>query len=451
MDKNIIQKGALNIIQNSLDLHPGQDLLIIFDETTKDVAEVLSKTAIELRVQPTMLYIPQSVQKLIPTQMELSPLTQRIFQQVRAVVNCINGLAEFIPFRDHLLKVNRNAHTRIGHMPGISLDVLRLAAVDYTALIHNCKAIAMALTYGRNLELTSFQANGTSHTLNIPIGGLERIAVASDGIISDGVWGNVPSGEAYIAPIEGLAFGSIVINGSLPGLIISADSELILSFEAGHVSKIEYGNSVAADWLQETQIKPAIEAGDVEWSNLAEIGIGVNPGYDQLTGNMLLDEKLLQTAHIALGSNMFMGGQTNSIIHCDLVTLKPTITIDGLRILDHGQLVFNEAEWRQSYKDLDLSDSPLKDANHVCRSGVPVLIDMGRLQRCNFSEPGKMFPSFVGDNETAQLANTLYQALPVEGSRYNLTSLAGLGGLTLSQIRKVLHVMWLHEIIRIDS
>lgn len=71
MDKQIIQKGALNIIQNSLDLHPGQDLLIIFDETTKDVAEVLSKTAIELRVQPTMLYIPQSIQKLIPTQMEL--------------------------------------------------------------------------------------------------------------------------------------------------------------------------------------------------------------------------------------------------------------------------------------------------------------------------------------------------------------------------------------------
>ena len=52
------------------------------------------------------------------------------------------------------------------------------------------------------------------------IGGWDRLPVASDGIIRDGAWGNVPSGETYIAPMEGTAEGQVLINGSIPGLVL---------------------------------------------------------------------------------------------------------------------------------------------------------------------------------------------------------------------------------------
>jgi len=450
MDYHIIRKGLTNIIRHSLDLNPGQDLLIIFDETTQDVVDILAQMAIELSIQPTMLYIPTDIQKLVPSGVELSPLTHRIFQQVRAVVNCMRGSADFIAFRDHLLKVNWSAHTRVGHMPGISLEVLHLAAVDYPELIKRCRSVAMALTYGHQLELTSYQANGSRHVLHIPIGGWERIAVASDGVISDGVWGNIPSGEAYIAPMEGGSFGSVVINGSVPGLLIDTNTQFIIHFEAGHVAAIEPMQNSSAQWLYRTQINKAILAGDPNWSNLAEIGIGVNSGYDHLTGNMLLDEKLLRTAHIALGSSMYMGGRIDSTIHCDLVTRDPTIRIDGKLILDRGDLVIDETEWRQNYLAADLTESPVDSARYIYRSGVPASIDSGRLQRCNYSEPGKMFPSFVGDNETSRLANKLYQALPVDGSKLVLSDLSTHNGMDLLAVKKLLHIMWLHEMIRVE-
>ena len=52
---------------------------------------------------------------------------------------------------------------------------------------------------------------------------------------------------------------------------------------------------------------------------LGEFGIGLNPAIDQVTGCTLLDEKMLGTAHIALGENRALGGINNSALHWDLV------------------------------------------------------------------------------------------------------------------------------------
>ncbi|MEM4409645.1 MAG: hypothetical protein QXI19_12975, partial [Candidatus Caldarchaeum sp.] len=74
--------------------------------------------------------------------------------------------------------------------------------------------------------------------------------------------------------------------------------------------------------------------------NIAELGIGTND-VARVRGNLLEDEKALGTAHIAFGDNKSMGGTVRVASHLDGVILKPTITIDGRKIMDGGTLLID--------------------------------------------------------------------------------------------------------------
>ena len=73
--------------------------------------------------------------------------------------------------------------------------------------------------------------------------------------------------------------------------------------------------------------------------NLAEFGIGTNPKA-KLIGNVLEDEKVLGTCHIALGDNSTFGGRVNAGIHVDGIIKHPTIKLDGKIVMREGELKF---------------------------------------------------------------------------------------------------------------
>ena len=303
---------------------------------------------------------------------------------------------------------------------------------------------------GKRLELISQAANGVEHRLVADVGGWERLPVASDGIISDGAWGNVPSGETYIAPMEGSAAGSIVINGSIPGLVITPGQEMVLYFERGRLMRVEPEDGPAARWLRETQISRAKAKGDLYWSNLAEIGVGVNPAVQALTGNMLFDEKAAGTAHVALGSNIFMGGLVDASIHCDMVTRAPTIRIDDKTVIDAGRLAYVESEWHEHYSQISLAESPLRAATEAARSGVQTIRAAdGRLQRILRPEPGRVSACLVGNPETARMAYNLYRLLPEEGGRVSLNELSRRAQMDAKVARQILHLLLQYELINV--
>jgi aminopeptidase len=70
---------------------------------------------------------------------------------------------------------------------------------------------------------------------------------------------------------------------------------------------------------------------------IAELGIGVNPGIMQPTGNISLDEKIGGSVHIAVGMNDRFGGKNKSNLHQDFVILKPTVWFDDKVILENGE------------------------------------------------------------------------------------------------------------------
>lgn len=71
--------------------------------------------------------------------------------------------------------------------------------------------------------------------------------------------------------------------------------------------------------------------------NLAEFGIGTNPKA-RLIGNVLEDEKVLGTCHVAFGDNSTFGGKVLAGIHVDGILLKPTIKLDGKTVMEKGRL-----------------------------------------------------------------------------------------------------------------
>lgn len=441
--------GAEQIIRHCLGLTAGQELLVLVDETTIEVGTVIAEAGDRLGVPQTTILVTISLQRRIPKERDLSLLVQGAARDARAILTCVNALPECLPFREHILETHWSARTRIGHMPGASFEVLKLANVDFEQLIADCRRIELAMARGRTLEFISYAPDGTPHCLTVDIGGWERLPVASDSVIGDGVWGNVPSGETYIAPVESSGEGSVVINGSIPGLVIEPGGEIVVYFERGRLVHIEPADSPTAHWLHETQIQKALAKGDQNWPNLAEIGVGVNPGVEHLTGNMLFDEKAAGTAHVALGTNTFMGGIIDAAIHCDMVVKDPTIVIDDKTILDRGKLRFIESEWRENYFEILLEESPLRTAVAVARSGTQAgESSNGRLQRILRSGPGRVSACFVGDDETAQLAHTLYTLIPAECDWLPIEELASRTKLESETVHRILHVIWSYDLVR---
>ena len=54
---------------------------------------------------------------------------------------------------------------------------------------------------------------------------------------------------------------------------------------------------------------------------------------------MLEDEKVLGTVHIAFGNNRGFGGNVDVPIHLDGMIIDPTVTIDGVMVMEKGILV----------------------------------------------------------------------------------------------------------------
>ena len=58
-----------------------------------------------------------------------------------------------------------------------------------------------------------------------------------------------------------------------------------------------------------------------------------------MTGNILEDEKLLGTAHVAFGASQAIGGRIQVPVHLDCVILRPVVSIDGTEIVRDGELL----------------------------------------------------------------------------------------------------------------
>jgi leucyl aminopeptidase (aminopeptidase T) len=167
-------------------------------------------------------------------------------------------------------------------------------------------------------------ANGSD--LRLDLAG--RTAIPDAGVLTDrGAFGNLPCGEGFIPPAGGN--GTLVIDGSLAGVGL-ADQPVELIVEMGHLTSARGGQGMAFMEL--------LTAHGDDGTNVAELGIGTNEKAI-LTGNILEDEKILGTAHVAFGASAAIGGNVQVPVHLDCVVMKPTVELDGELLVRAGELL----------------------------------------------------------------------------------------------------------------
>jgi aminopeptidase len=122
---------------------------------------------------------------------------------------------------------------------------------------------------------------------------------------------NMPCGEIFTGPVEDSAKGEIYFG--VP--VAVAGREVLgvrLRFEGGRV--VEASAEKGEEYLN------AMLGADEGARYLGELGIGTNYGIRRATKNILFDEKLGGTVHLAIGRSYEQtGGKNDSSVHWDLI------------------------------------------------------------------------------------------------------------------------------------
>jgi leucyl aminopeptidase (aminopeptidase T) len=215
-----------------------------------------------------------------------------------------------------------DAGARGATMPGVTEDMLaRVMDVDFEALRRRSQAAAAVLDAAEEARLTS--PDGSE--LHLDLRG--RSAIADDGdLTAPGAFGNLPCGEGFIAPAGGegrLAASSLASIG-----LIEEPARL----------DVQNGGLAAADGPGGQEFLARLREHGEAGLNLAELGIGTNDRAT-LTGNVLEDEKVLGTVHIAFGASAAIGGTVSVPVHLDCVVVEPTLTVGDVTVVETGRFL----------------------------------------------------------------------------------------------------------------
>lgn len=214
------------------------------------------------------------------------------------------------------------AGARVASMPGITLGMLEKGGlyVDYGEMRTLTEKLALTGSRAETIRITT--PRGSDFTASIK----GRSMHADTGLIQKkGSFGNLPAGEAFIAPVEGGSEGRLVFDGSFSSLgMLEEPVEIIV--KGGRV--VECSNRLLRESIEKYR----------NADNIAEVGIGTNRAA-RLIGNVLEDEKVYGTCHVAIGDNHTFGGATRAEVHLDGVMKDPRVFLDDEEVMRGGEFL----------------------------------------------------------------------------------------------------------------
>jgi leucyl aminopeptidase (aminopeptidase T) len=199
----------------------------------------------------------------------------------------------------------------------------RVMAADIERLGRRSRAVAELLENANTARLTC--PRGSDFTIDLS--GRAGLPDTGD-LTAPGAFGNLPAGEGFIAPLSGE--GTVVASSLAP---------LGLSREPAKLT-VKDGRLVAAESGLGPKYLELLHAHGELGCNLAELGIGTNDRAT-LTGNVLEDEKILGTVHVAFGASAAIGGTVSVPIHLDVVVLDASLQIGDTAVLDGGRFLLD--------------------------------------------------------------------------------------------------------------
>ncbi|HWB69810.1 MAG TPA: aminopeptidase [Solirubrobacterales bacterium] len=312
-----LDKAVRAVVRDCLAVTEGEEVLVVCNPATEALGSRMREEAQALGADATLATIAERASHAAEPP---GPVGAAM-----AVADVV--LAPTLQSLSHTAarKAASEAGARIATLPGVTEEMLaRVMSADMEELRRRGAAVAAALDAGQEARLTC------AHGSDLRLGLEGRSAIPDAGeLAASGAFGNLPCGEGFIAPLEGTAEGTLVVDGSIAG-VGRVEAPVTLTVRGGHLT--EATGTAGAILLE------LLTAHGADGTNVAELGIGTNEKAI-LTGNILEDEKILGTAHVAFGASAAIGGTVQVPVHLDCVVLEPTVEIDGEPLLRGGELL----------------------------------------------------------------------------------------------------------------
>jgi aminopeptidase len=307
--------AVATVVRRCLAVKPGEDVLVVVDKPLQDVGEALRAEAQRAEADAVLAVMsPRGNHGVEPP----PPIAEAL-----AACDVFIAPTSYSLSHTHARKRASEGGARGATMPTVTADMLaRLMAIDFDTMRARSEAVAELLDAADEAHVTCPRGSD----VRIDLRG--RRGISDDGdLTAPGAFGNLPCGEGFIAPAGGE--GTVVASSLAVGGLVS-DDPARFTIEDGH---LQTASSDAGQRLLEL-LRTHGDAG----TNLAELGVGTNDRA-RLTGNVLEDEKILGTAHVAFGASAAIGGTVAVPIHIDVVVTDVTLTIGETTVLDAGRFV----------------------------------------------------------------------------------------------------------------
>jgi leucyl aminopeptidase (aminopeptidase T) len=306
-----LTRALATVVEECLAIRAGESVVVVADPPSRDLGELMRERAAAAGADAVLALMAER-----PTHGAEPPPPV-----AAALVAADAFLAPASKSLSHTEA--RRAATASGSrgatLPGVTADLLaRTMSVDLPALRDRSRAVAARLDGAGEAHLRC--PRGTDLRLDLR----DRGALADDGdLTAPGAFGNLPCGEGFASPAGG---EGTVVASSLASVGLGTAR---LRVEDGHLT--------AAAGPEGERFLAALREHGAPGTNLAELGVGTNDRAT-LTGNVLEDEKILGTVHVAFGASAGIGGTVSVPIHLDCVVLDATLHLDGEPLLDAGRL-----------------------------------------------------------------------------------------------------------------
>jgi leucyl aminopeptidase (aminopeptidase T) len=304
------------VVTRCLGVRPGEDVLVVVDPATRGMGEALREAAAAAGADAVLAVMDEratdGTDPARPIAAAMSACDVFICPTSRSLSHT--------PAR----KLATEAGARGATLPGVTEEMLaRVMAVDLDRMAARSQAVAELLSAAGHAHVTC--PRGTDITLELT----GREGLADDGLLTaPGAFGNLPAGEGFIAPLRG------------EGTIVAASlAPLGLSEEPAHLT-VSDGRITGASGGVGPEYFELLRAHGPLGTNLAELGVGTNDRAI-LTGNVLEDEKILGTVHIAFGASAGIGGTVSVPIHLDVVILDASLRIGETTVLEAGRYLLD--------------------------------------------------------------------------------------------------------------
>ncbi len=312
-----LDRSARTVVRDCLGVSEGEEVLVICNKATERIGGALGDAAAEAGAEAILALMAERASHAGEPPAALAAAMSAADVVLAPTVQSLSHTAA--------RKAASEAGARIATLPGVTEEMLaRVMSADIERLRRRGAAVAAALDAGSEALITC----PLGSDLRLGIEGRDAIPDTGE-LTAPGAFGNLPCGEGFIAPVEGTGRGTLVVAGSIAG-IGKVSEPVRLTVADGHLRE--------ASGAEGERLFELLSAHGPDGTNVAELGVGTNEKAI-LTGEILEDEKILGTTHVAFGASAGIGGTVQVPVHLDCVVLDPDVTVDGEPLVRGGELL----------------------------------------------------------------------------------------------------------------